>query len=133
MWPLERNLVLFRLKLARSAKRYAREQYVGNCQRHTPYSAQETRCCAKCAGGSACRGFRLTWSHHGKALVEHAGKLRGRLPDVIDYHLTTRHDKLEPTLRIGEDANILQWISLDDEQIGRGSRSYDTNHALHPQ
>src|SRR6516162_5542635 len=39
----ERNLVLFRLKLARSAIRYARAQYVGNCQRHTPYLAQETR------------------------------------------------------------------------------------------
>ncbi len=58
---------------------------------------------------------------------------RARLPDVIDYQLTTRHDQLEPTLRIGEDANILQWISFDDEQIGRGSWSYNAYHALHPQ
>jgi hypothetical protein len=53
------------------------------------------------------------WSRHEIALVEHAGS--ARLPDVIDYHLTTRHDQLEPPLRIGKDANILQWISLDDE------------------
>ncbi len=38
-----------------------------------------------------------------------------RLPEVIDSYLTTGHDQLEPALGIGEDANVLQWVSLDDE------------------
>ena len=61
--------------------------------------------------------------------MEHTGREQVRLHEVIDRQATTRHDKLEPTLRIGEDANILQWISLDDEQIGIGSRSH---HAYPP-
>ena len=77
--------------------------------------------------------FAGAWSRHRIALVEHAGRERARLADVVDDQLTTRHDQLEPTLRISENANILQWISLDDEQICRGARSYHAYHALHPQ
>lgn len=58
---------------------------------------------------------------------------RARLHEVIDEQATTRHDQLEPPLWIGEDANILQWVTINDEQIGRGSRSHDAYHALHPQ
>jgi hypothetical protein len=71
--------------------------------------------------------------HHENALVEYAARLRARLHDVIDYHLTTRHDQLEPTLRISENANILQRVPIDHEQIGRGSGSHHAYHALHPQ
>ena len=44
--------------------------------------------------------------------------------EVIDRHPTTGHDQLEPALRIGEDANILQWVTINNQQIGIGSRGH---------
>ncbi len=58
---------------------------------------------------------------------------RARLPEVVDAQATPRHDQLEPTLRIGEDGNVLQGISLDDEQIRIRSRRHDAHLSLHPQ
>ena len=69
----------------------------------------------------------------GGAPVEHAGGVLTRLPEVIDAQAATGHDQLEPALRIGEDSNILQWISLDDEQICIGSRRHHAHLPLHPQ
>jgi hypothetical protein len=82
---------------------------------------------------SACPCCRQASAHNGKDLMENAGVARARLDDVIDAQATTRHDQLEPMLRIGEDGNVLQGISLDDEQIGRGSRSHHAHLSLHPQ
>jgi hypothetical protein len=73
------------------------------------------------------------WSRHEKALVEHAGRLRARLPEVIDSHLTSRHDQLEPALWIGEDADILQRVPIDHKQIGVSSRCHHAHLPFHPQ
>ena len=73
------------------------------------YSNQGSGSCCRplMVGGSASPCCRRGLVRYEIALVEHAGRERARLPDVIDDHLTTRHDQLEPPLRIGEDANIL--------------------------
>ena len=52
---------------------------------------------------------------------------------MINARTTTGHDQLEPALRIGEDANILQWVTLNNEQICKGSRSHDAHLYLHAQ
>ena len=59
--------------------------------------------------------------------MEYAGGVLARLPEVIDRHPTTGHDQLEPALWVGEDGNILQGVSINHEQIGRGSRRHDAH------
>jgi hypothetical protein len=113
--------VVFRLHKDATWQMLSSNQRAGKC------------CCAKCVGGSACPCCRRASPTHGKALVEYAGRERARLGEVVDYQVASRHDQLEPPLRIGESANILQWISLDDEQICVSSRGYHAYHALHPQ
>ena len=65
--------------------------------------------------------------------MEHVGGQQAGLREVIDVQAATRHDQLEPALRIGEDANILQRVSIDDEQIGVGSRRHHAHLSLHAQ
>jgi hypothetical protein len=57
----------------------------------------------------------------------HAGGVLTRLAEVIDVQATTGHDQLEPALRIGEHANILQGISINNEQISKRSRRHDAH------
>lgn len=68
-----------------------------------------------------------------KVQGEHVGIQRMRLPQVVDTQAATRHHQLEPTLRIGENSNVLQGISIDDEEICRGSRSHHADLSLHAQ
>ena len=58
---------------------------------------------------------------------------RAHLSEVIDEQATTGHDQLEPVLGIGEDANILQGVTINNEQIGRRSRRYDAHLPLQTQ
>ena len=74
-------------------------------------------------------GFTSAWESPG----ENADIQRAPLHEVIDAQATTRHDQLEPALGIGEDGKVVQGITFDDEQIGRGTRSHRAHLSLHPQ